>query len=68
MSETATLQIHLFDTLTGAKTPLETIAPGRCGVYCCGPTVYGLTHLGNLRAAVVPDVMVRFLRQQGLEV
>ncbi|HPF69960.1 MAG TPA: cysteine--tRNA ligase, partial [Candidatus Krumholzibacteria bacterium] len=32
---------------------------------CCGPTVYGLTHLGNARAAVVPDVIVRFLRQQG---
>jgi len=68
MPETATPQIRLFDTLTGAKTPLETIEPGKCGVYCCGPTVYGLTHLGNLRAAVVPDVMVRFLRQQGLEV
>ncbi|MCP4570979.1 MAG: cysteine--tRNA ligase [bacterium] len=68
MTEPVRPQIHLHDTLTGAKTPLETLEPGRCGVYCCGPTVYGLTHLGNLRAAVVPDVMVRFLRQQGLDV
>ncbi len=68
MPETVTPQIHLFDTLTGAKNPLETIEPGKCGVYCCGPTVYGLTHLGNLRAAIVPDIMVRFLRYAGYEV
>jgi cysteinyl-tRNA synthetase len=71
MSETnnATLPpITLFDTLTGRKQELKTIEPGKCGIYCCGPTVYGLSHLGNARAAMVPDVMVRFLRHQGYEV
>jgi len=57
--------VTLFDTLTGKKQELETLEPGRCGIYCCGPTVYGLSHLGNARAALVPDVMVRFLRHQG---
>ncbi len=60
--------ITLFDTLTGQKTQLQTLEPGKCGVYCCGPTVYGLSHLGNARAALVPDVMVRFLRHAGYEV
>ena len=60
--------ITLFDTLTGKKQELETLEPGRCGIYCCGPTVYGLSHLGNARAAMVPDVMVRFLRHQGYDV
>ncbi len=60
--------ITLFDTLSGRKLPLETLEPGKCGVYCCGPTVYGLSHLGNARAALVPDVMVRFLRHAGYEV
>jgi len=60
--------ITLFDTLTGKKTQLQTLEPGKCGVYCCGPTVYGLSHLGNARAALVPDVMVRFLRHAGYEV
>ena len=68
MSETLLPEIVLYDTLSGAKRPLATLEAGRCGVYCCGPTVYGLTHLGNARAAVVPDVMVRFLRQQGYDV
>ena len=68
MSESSGQPVILYNTLTGTKQPLETLQPGRCGIYCCGPTVYGLTHLGNSRAAVVPDVMVRFLRFEGLEV
>ncbi len=66
MSENNT--IVLYNTLTGNKEKLETIEPGKCGIYCCGPTVYDYTHLGNARAAVVPDLMVRFLRHQGYEV
>ena len=62
------LPIHVFDTMTGAKRELTLREPGRCGVYCCGPTVYDLSHVGNARAALVPDVIVRFLRQQGLQV
>ena len=62
------LPITLQDTLTGQKQELQTLEPGKCGVYCCGPTVYGLSHLGNARAALVPDVMVRFLRHAGYEV
>nr|MEE4267585.1 cysteine--tRNA ligase [Candidatus Krumholzibacteria bacterium] len=68
MSETALKPVVMYNTLSGNKQELETIEPGRCGIYCCGPTVYGLTHLGNSRAAVVPDIMVRFLRHQGFEV
>ena len=68
MTEKTLPEIALHDTLTGKKQVLKTLEPGKCGVYCCGPTVYGLTHLGNLRAAVVPDIMVRFLRHQGYDV
>jgi cysteinyl-tRNA synthetase len=60
--------IHIFDTLASAKRELMLQQSGHCGVYCCGPTVYGLCHVGNARAALVPDVIVRFLRQQGLQV
>jgi len=60
--------IQLHDTLLGKKCALETLTPGRVGIYCCGPTVYDLTHVGNARAALVPDVMVRFLRHEGYEV
>jgi cysteinyl-tRNA synthetase len=68
MNEIRLPEIVLYDTLTDSKRPLRTLAPGKCGIYSCGPTVYGLTHLGNTRAAIVPDVIVRFLRHQGYDV
>ena len=68
MSDNNTAEIVLYNTMTGSKEKLETLQPGKCGIYCCGPTVYDYTHLGNARAAVVPDLMVRFLRHQGYEV
>ncbi len=65
---TAPVPVELHDTLSGKKCPLQTIAPGKVGMYCCGPTVYDLTHVGNARAALVPDVIVRFLRHEGYQV
>jgi cysteinyl-tRNA synthetase len=61
-------EIHLTDTLTGRKVPLRTLEPGAVGIYCCGPTVYDMSHIGHARAALAPDIMVRFLRQQGYRV
>ncbi len=61
-------RVELYDTLRGTKCPLETLVPGEVSMYCCGPTVYDLTHVGNARAALVPDVIVRFLRHQGYQV
>ncbi|MEZ4386756.1 MAG: cysteine--tRNA ligase [Candidatus Krumholzibacteriia bacterium] len=60
--------IHLTDTLSGQKLPLQTLEPGKVGIYCCGPTVYDMSHIGHARAALAPDIMVRFLRQQGYQV
>ncbi len=68
MSDNSLGTIVLYNTMTASKEKLETLEPGKCGIYCCGPTVYDYTHLGNARAAVVPDLMVRFLRHQGYEV
>jgi cysteinyl-tRNA synthetase len=68
-TQTGAIQpIYVFDTFTSSKRELVFREPGKCGVYCCGPTVYDLCHVGNARAALVPDVVVRFLRQQGLQV
>ncbi len=61
-------EIHLTDTLGGKKVPLRTLEPGKVGIYCCGPTVYDMSHIGHARAALAPDVMTRFLRQQGYAV
>jgi cysteinyl-tRNA synthetase len=42
--------------------------PGKVGFYGCGPTVYNYAHIGNLRAYVTHDLLVRVLRRLGFEV
>ena len=42
--------------------------PGKVGFYGCGPTVYNYAHIGNLRAYVFDDTLVRALRFLGYEV
>jgi cysteinyl-tRNA synthetase len=62
------MPLSLFNTL-GRKTEIfEPIRPGKAGFYGCGPTVYTYAHIGNLRAYVVHDLLVRTLRRLGLEV
>jgi cysteinyl-tRNA synthetase len=61
-----TIQVH--DTLTAKKRELIPLVPGKIGLYACGPTVYDYSHLGHARCYVVWDVVVRHLRQRGLEV
>jgi cysteinyl-tRNA synthetase len=41
---------------------------GRISLYVCGPTVYGHVHVGNARAPLFWDVVVRYLRSRGYEV
>jgi cysteinyl-tRNA synthetase len=41
---------------------------GKVGFYGCGPTVYNYAHIGNLRAYVVHDILVRTLRRAGFDV
>lgn len=36
--------------------------PANVRVYYCGPTVYDLAHIGNLRAMLSADILVRLLR------
>ena len=52
----------LYNTLTRNLDPIV-VRDGGVGIYCCGPTVYDVPHAGNARAALVPDVLVRLLRQ-----
>lgn len=60
--------LHLYDTQRGEKRPLTPLEPDHLRIYCCGPTVYDLSHIGHARAALAPDVLVRFLRAIGLKV
>ena len=60
------LQIH--NTLTRKKEPFVPRAPGKAGLYVCGPTVYDYFHIGNARTFSAFDLVVRWLRATGYEV
>ncbi len=52
----------LHDSLRRARVPFAPIDPSHVRLYVCGPTVYDLPHLGNVRSTVAWDVLVRLLR------
>ena len=62
------MALQLHNTLTRRKEPFHPRDEGRVGIYLCGPTVYGETHIGNLRNVVVFDVLRRHLAASGYEV
>ena len=60
--------MRLYNTLTRSVQGFDTRDEGRVGVYVCGPTVQDVPHFGHARAAVVPDVLRRWLLYRGYEV
>jgi cysteinyl-tRNA synthetase len=60
------MSIIVRDTLSGQM--VEVGANGRLGIYVCGPTVYNHIHIGNARAPLFWDVVVRYLRSRDYEV
>jgi len=63
-----------YNTLGRSKQPFVPINEGKAGkkaavgFYGCVPTVYNYAHIGNLRAYVLHDILVRSLRRAGYEV
>ena len=60
--------MRLYNTLTRTVEDFDTRDEGRVGMYVCGPTVQNVPHFGHARAAVVPDVLRRWLLHSGYEV
>jgi cysteinyl-tRNA synthetase len=60
--------LRLYNTLGRELQEFRPIEPGKVGFYGCGPTVYNYAHIGNLRAYVFDDTLVRTLRFLGYEV
>ena len=59
------LELRLYNTLTRNTEPLSLRKPGEATIYCCGPTVYDVPHVGHARAALAPDLLVRRLDAPG---
>lgn len=60
--------MKLFNTLTRQKETLEPIKPPIVTVYTCGPTVYLEPQIGNWRAFLFYDTLVRTLKASKYEV
>ena len=62
------MEIRLFNSLSNRVETFKPIKPGEVSMYCCGPTVYGDAHVGNIRPVVVFDTFRRFLEYVGFNV
>ncbi|MCB9707313.1 MAG: cysteine--tRNA ligase [Myxococcales bacterium] len=62
------MALQLYNTRTRRKETFIPQAPGRVGIYVCGPTVYDYCHLGHARCYIVYDTLVRHLRATGWDV
>ncbi len=60
--------MQLYNSYTRQKETFEPITPGYVGLYVCGPTVNGESHLGHARPYITFDVVGRWLRHLGYKV
>jgi len=61
-------KLHLYNSYTRQKEEFISINPGLVGLYVCGPTVSGESHLGHARPYVTFDVVNRYLQYLGNKV
>ncbi len=60
--------MRLTNTLTRTEEELVPRDEGRVTLYVCGQTVQNVPHFGHARAAIVPDVLRRYLEWRGFDV
>ncbi|MBS1587324.1 MAG: cysteine--tRNA ligase [Bacteroidetes bacterium] len=60
--------LHLYNSYTRQKEKFEPSVPGHVGLYVCGPTVSGESHLGHARPYITFDVVYRYLTHLGYKV
>ncbi len=60
--------LRIYNSYTKQKEQFKSIVPGHVGLYVCGPTVSGESHLGHARPYITFDVVQRWLKQLGYKV
>lgn len=60
--------LRLFNTATKKNEVFKPIHPNEVTVYSCGITAYSYPHLGHLKAYLMSDTLVRYLRDLGYKV
>jgi cysteinyl-tRNA synthetase len=60
--------LQVYNSYTRQKETFQSITPGLVGMYVCGPTVSGESHLGHARPYITFDIIYRYLTYLGYKV
>jgi cysteinyl-tRNA synthetase len=61
-------ELKIYNSYSRQKEVFTPLHPGHVGMYVCGPTVSGESHLGHARPYVTFDVIYRYLMHLGYKV
>src|SRR4026208_1518681 len=62
------MALRIYNSLTKEKEEFVPLNPPHVGMYVCGPTVSGESHLGHARPYITFDVIYRYLLYLGYKV
>ena len=62
------MPLKIYNSYTRQKEEFKSITPGHVGMYVCGPTVSGESHLGHARPYITFDIVYRYLTYKGNKV
>jgi cysteinyl-tRNA synthetase len=62
------MALKIYNSLTRTKEEFKPLNPGYVGMYVCGPTVSGESHLGHARPYITFDIVFRYLTHLGYKV
>ena len=60
--------MRIYNTFTRKKEEFKPVVEGHVGIYVCGPTVYGMMHLGHAKSYTNFDTIVRYFKFKGYKV
>lgn len=61
-------ELKVYNSYSRQKEVFTSITPGHVGMYVCGPTVSGESHLGHARPYITFDIIYRYLNHLGYKV
>lgn len=62
------MSLKVYNSYSRVKEEFTPITPGHVGMYVCGPTVSGESHLGHARPYITFDYVYRYLTYLGYKV
>src|SRR3984885_5646907 len=61
-------ELRVYNSYSRQKEVFTPLTPGHVGMYVCGPTVSGESHLGHARPYITFDFIYRYLQHLGYKV